>query len=379
MEQKVRVPSIDILRGLVMILMALDHVRDYLTDANFDPTDLTRTTVPLFLTRWITHLCAPTFLLLAGMSAYLAGRKRNPTQLSQFLWSRGVWLIVLEFTLVSFAWYFNFRFEYGVLAQVIWAIGISMVVLAGLVHLPRPLVGTIAFALIAGHNLLDAFDSRFADSFWYAILHVRRPFPELHFMVQYPVLPLIGVMAAGFVLGPVLERTPTSRDRVLTTLGLGCIALFVTLRLWGGYGEPSAWSAQPTTVLTLLSFLNTTKYPASLLYLLMTLGPALVAIPLLDRLRGTTAARLATFGRAPLFFYVLHLYLIHAITVIAGVLSGFPSDALRVRFVSLPPAFGYSLPVVYLIWIGVVVALYWPTRWFGELKARRREWWWGYL
>lgn len=362
-----------------MILMALDHVRDFLSGANFEATDLTQTSALLFLTRWVTHCCAPIFLLLAGISAWMAGRRRTPAQLSRFLLTRGLWLIGLEFTVVTFAWYLNLRYESGLLAQVIWAIGVSMMVLAGLIRLPRPMLAIVAVVLIGGHNLLDPYDARFADSIWYAILHVRRQFPELHFAVQYPVLPWIGVMTSGYALGPLFERPSMVRDRALIALGAACVTGFIALRLWGGYGEPSPWTTQSTPVFTLLSFLNTTKYPASLLYLLMTLGPALLAIPILDRLRGKPAEMLAVFGRAPLFFYVVHLYLIHLISVSAGLLTGFTSAQMRMRFAHLPPAFGFSLPVVYLIWFGVLLALYLPTKRFGDLKARRKEWWWGYL
>lgn len=374
-----RIPAIDILRGLVMILMALDHVRDFMSSANFDPADLGRTTIPLFLTRWVTHFCAPVFLLLAGISAWLAGRNRSPAQLSRFLWTRGLWLIVLEFTLVTFAWYLNFQYQSGLLAQVIWAIGVSMVVLAGLVHLPRAVIATIAIGLIAGHNLLDPFDQRFADSFWWALLHVRRQFPAFHVAVQYPLLPWIGVMAAGFALGPLFERPVGDRNRMLVAIGSVSIVAFVLLRAWGGYGEPSPWTPQPTTAFTLLSLLNTTKYPPSLLYLLMTLGPALLLMPLFDRLRGRPALFLSSFGRAPLFFYLVHLYLIHLISVVAGVLTGFTSAQMRMRFVALPEAFGFSLPVVYLTWISIVLVLYLPTKWFGERKAKGKAWWWGYV
>jgi uncharacterized membrane protein len=196
-----RVSSIDLLRGLVMVIMALDHVREFFSISPFPPTDLGQTTAPLFLTRWVTHLCAPTFVLLAGVSAFLSGRRRTLAELSRVLLTRGLWLVVLELTVVNFGWYFNLRYETGFVGQVIWAIGISMVALAGLVRLPRPAIGTIGLVLIAGHNLLDRFDAALGGSFWYAVLHVQRPFPDLHFLVLYPVPPWIGVMAAGYTEG----------------------------------------------------------------------------------------------------------------------------------------------------------------------------------
>jgi uncharacterized membrane protein len=376
---RLRVPSIDLLRGLVMVIMALDHAREFFTSVPFDPTDLGQTTPALFLTRWITHFCAPVFVLLAGTSAWVAGRRRRPAEQSWLLLSRGLWLIVLEFTVVNLGWYFNFRYESGFVGQVIWAIGLSMIALAALIHLPRAAIAMIAVALIGGHNLLDRFDAQLGESLWYAILHVQRPFPALHFTVLYPVLPWIGVMALGYVIGPVLQQPRAERNGTLISLGIICCTAFVMIRLAGLYGDPSPWTALATPTLSGLSLLNTTKYPPSLLYLLMTLGPALLAIPLLDRLQGRSARVLSAFGRAPLFFYVGHIYLIHLLTVVIGVLSGFSMGQMTVLFLHLPPGFGFSLPVVYLIWIGVVAVMYRPTKWFGELKAKGKAWWWGYL
>lgn len=374
-----RVQSIDMLRGLVMVIMALDHVREFFTIAQFSPTDLSQTTPAIFLTRWVTHFCAPVFVLLAGTSAWISGRRRTLAEQSRLLVTRGLWLIVLEFTVVNFGWYFNVRYEIGFVGQVIWAIGLSMIVLAALIHLPRAAVAMIAVALIGGHNLLDRFDAQLGDQLWYAILHVQRPFPDLHFLVLYPVLPWIGVMALGYVIGPIMQQPREERNGTLISLGIMCCGAFVMIRLTGLYGDPSPWSALPDSMLSLLSLINTTKYPPSLLYLLMTIGPALLAIPLLDRLQGGAARFLTAFGRAPLFFYVAHIYLIHLLAVVLGVLSGYSVAQMTVLFLNLPPAFGFSLPVVSLIWIGVVALLYRPTKWFGEVKAKRREWWWGYL
>lgn len=374
-----RVQAVDLLRGLVMVLMALDHVRDYFSLVRFDPTDLTRTTVPLFFTRWITHFCAPVFILLAGASAWMAGRRRSPGELSRWLFSRGLWLILLELTVVNFAWYFNLRFEFGFRLQVIWAIGVAMVALSVLVLLPRAAILAVAVVLIGGNDLLDRFDPSGTSALWWALLHKQQSFPALHLGVTYPVLSLIGVMAAGYVLGPVLERPREARNRTLVSLGLGLTAGFVVLRWLGIYGDPAPWTAQQNPVMTALSFLNTTKYPASLQYLSMTLGPALLALPLLERLRGQGAEWLATFGRAPLFYYVTHLYLIHLLVLAGGVLTGFGVGQVATLYRGLPLGYGFSLPVVYLIWIGVVVTLYRPTRWFGRMRQQGRQWWWSYL
>jgi uncharacterized membrane protein len=363
-----------------MIVMALDHVRDYFSSANFSPTDLTQTTVPLFFTRWVTHFCAPAFIVLAGMSAWMAGRRRSPEALAGFLLSRGLWLILLEFTVVNFAWYFNLRFELGFRAQVIWAIGVAMVVLSGLVLLPRGMILSVGVVLIGGHNLLDRMSPAGETTPWWAILHAQHALPSLHLFVVYPVLPWIGVMAAGYALGPELERPARERDTTLMRLGLGLTAGFVLLRLLGAYGDPTVWQwHEDRPLLSVLSFLNTTKYPASLQYLLMTLGPALLGLVALERLRGRWAKWLAAFGRAPLFYYVAHLYLIHLLALAAGAVTGFGPGAMATIYANLPVRYGFSLPVVYLIWLGVVVLLYRPAVWFRAIKQRGKGWWWSYL
>src|SRR5262245_934631 len=251
------------LRGLVMVVMALDHVRDYFTSARFDPTDLNLTTPALFLTRWVTHFCAPTFVLLAGTSAWLASRRRSRSELAGFLLKRGVWLILLEFTVVSCGWYLNFRWELGLRAQVIWAIGVSMIALAGLVYLPRATILAIAVAIVAGHNLLDGITPLYAgglETLW-RVLHVQGQLPAIPAFVTYPLLPWIGVMALGYLLGPVLDLPAEERRRSLTRLGLGMIAGFLVLRMLNVYGDPAPWTPQRNGLMTLLSFINVTKYP----------------------------------------------------------------------------------------------------------------------
>ncbi len=376
-----RLSSVDILRGLVIVIMTLDHVRDYFTSAHFDVADLSRTTAPLFLTRWATHFCAPTFVLLAGVSAWLAGRRRSRSDLAGFLLKRGIWLLVLEFTLVTFAWYFNFNFELGLRAQVIWAIGISMMVLAGLLYLPRPAILAIAVAIIAGHNLLDDItlqDAGRLAPIW-TVLHVQGPISALHLFVTYPVLPWIGVMAFGYLLGPVLDFPAHQRRQTLIGLGLALIAGFVLLRLLNLYGDPSSWSQQRNGLLTLFSFVNVTKYPPSLQFLLITLGPALIGLALLELVGGRVVEWLRVFGQVPLFYYVAHLYLIHLLAIAGGALQGYPISAMATIYRLLPSSYGYGLPVVYLVWLAVVVALYLACRWFGARKRNGRGWWWAYL
>lgn len=376
-----RLNSVDILRGLVIVIMTLDHVRDFFTTVRFDAADLTRTNAALFLTRWVTHFCAPTFVLLAGTSAWLAGRRKSRGELAGFLLTRGAWLLLLEFTVISFAWYFNFSFEVGFRAQVIWAIGISMIVLAGLVYLPRPAMLTFAVVVIAGHNLLDGISPEAAGPFaaLWTMLHVQAAIPGFPLFVTYPLLPWIGVMALGYLLGPVLDLPPEQRRATLVRLGLAMIGAFVLLRLVNGYGDPVAWSSQRTGLLTFFSFINVTKYPASLQFTLMTLGPALMALALIERLRGPVSEWLQLFGQVPLFYYVVHLYLIHLLAIGAGMLQGFQVDEMATIYRRLPLTYGYGLLVVYLVWGAVVGTLFPLCRWFRARKQGGRGWWWAYL
>lgn len=383
-----RLDSIDFVRGLVMVIMALDHVRDYFhLDARlFDPTDLTRTTPVLFLTRWITHFCAPTFVFLAGTGAYLwAARGRSRAELSRFLVTRGLWLVVVELTLVTVAWTFNFTWSFIGL-QVIWVIGWSMVVLGALAWLPLRVVATIAVVMIAGHNLFDGIhvrplavgggyspDATAWDWTW-SLLHVQ------NLPVLYPLIPWVGVMAAGYAFGALVRRPPDERRRILLRLGLALTAAFVGLRWLNVYGDPAPWSAQPDPVYTVLSFLNTTKYPPSLLYLLMTLGPSITLLALVDRASGPVVRFFVVYGRVPFFYYILHLYLIHALVLGAAALTGqVPPSTLLNGFWAFPRNFGFSLGVVYAVWIGVVLALYPLCRWFAGLKATRKDAWLSYV
>lgn len=380
-----RLDSVDLLRGLVMVVMALDHVRDFFTSSHFDPTDLTQTTIPLFFTRWITHFCAPVFVFLAGTGAFLSRtRGKSARDLSQFLLTRGLWLIVLEFTVVRFAWTFNVDYSF-VFGQVIWAIGISMVVLAGLVRLPVKAVAAFGIAMIALHNLLDPLPSSAFGSFdWlWNILHtgaVIQASPQFTFLPFYPLVPWIGVMAAGYAFGSLLRREQPDRKRVLLRLGLSLTAAFIVIRAINLYGDPVPWSGQETAALTVLSFLNCLKYPPSLLYLLMTLGPAITLLAVLEHRSTGLLSRITVFGRVPMFYYILHIALVHGIAVALALARGEDTGWL---FASLPfgytPDYGYGLVTVYCIWIGVVVALYPLCAWFAGVKRRRKDWWLSYL
>lgn len=378
-----RLLAIDLVRGLVIVLMALDHVRDYFTGTPFAATDLTQTTPLLFFTRWITHFCAPVFVLLAGTSAFLMSQRLDRAQLARLLWTRGLWLVVLEWTVVTFAWTFNFDYSLGLIMQVIWAIGMSMIVLAALVRLPTTWIGAIGVLMIVAHNLTDGIAPEsfgVLEPLW-RVLHVQGPLAiggtPVGF-VLYPLVPWIGVMAAGYALGQVYLLDAAHRRRILLALGMALCAGFVALRAINAYGDPAPWSGQDSAAFTLLSFLNTTKYPPSLLYLLMTLGPALLLLAACEHARGTVAQALATFGRVPLFAYVLHIVLVHLFAGLVALATGYGTAILTDFFLFYPNEWGYGLPVVYLAWLVVIALLYPACRWFADLKRRRRTWWLSY-
>src|SRR5213596_173936 len=360
-----RLDSVDTLRGLVMVIMALDHTRDsFSKDLAFDPSDLDKTYPALFLTRWITHFCGPVFIFLAGTGAFLSStRGKSRTELSWFLLTRGLWLVFLELTWVRcLGWQFNFDFHFA-MGIVIWAIGWSMVALSGLVFLPLRWVTTFGILMIASHNLFDYVKPESWGSlgwFW-KILHsggIIVPVDGYRFAAGYPLIPWIGVMAAGYGFGALLLREPIERRKWLLGLGALLTALFILLRAINVYGDPGSWSGQKNTLFTLFSFLNCHKYPPSLLYLLMTLGPALLALALLDRGTPRWLKPVLVFGRVPLFYYLLHLPLIHGLAVVTSYLHYGQATwwfATPDAPVARPSDCGYSLPVVYLVWLGVVL------------------------
>jgi uncharacterized membrane protein len=435
-----RLDSVDLLRGLVMVLMALDHTRDFFHNGIYqgiEPLDLNKTTIPLFFTRWITHFCAPVFVFLAGTGAFLSTtRGKSKRDLSWFLFTRGLWLVLLELTWVRWAgWSFaiNLHEHWG---NVIWAIGWSMVALAALIHLPIWAVTTFGLVVIVGHNALDPLRPRdFGPLAWlWRVLHEGGSFEiasGLRIGAGYPLLPWLGVMAAGYGFGTVMLRDPAQRQRWLLRVGLNLIVVFFLLRFSDLYGDAKSWKSQPTGFLTLLSMLDCTKYPPSLCYLLMTLGPAAIILALLDRLmlggvrpslgaaslaepsapnlpsaaggpsvsapgEGRTpvskpAAReegrlaillrpILVFGRVPLFYYLLHLPLIHGLAVAVNLIRFGHANWLYGTAPAKPPAdAGFDLPIVYLAWVIVVILLYPACQWFADLKRRRREAWLSYL
>jgi uncharacterized membrane protein len=386
-----RIQSVDVLRGAIIVIMALDHVRDFtnLSAMSFSPTDLSRTTAALFFTRWITHFCAPVFALTAGLGAFFwYHNKRTLPELSRFLLTRGLWLMFLELTLLRFILLFAWKWTGGLfILTVFWMLGLSMVVLAALVHLPAKVLTPLSLAVIAAHNLLDPVSpERFGRlaPLW-DLLHRQAAFP-FHgalIVVAYPLVPWVAVMAAGFCLGRVLLWEAGSRRQFLVRLGLALTVAFFLLRALNHYGDPSKWSHESSALFTALSFLNTTKYPPSLQFLLMTLGPALAALAILDRRSFSSANPLLVFGRVPFFFFLFHLALTHGFAVLLPAARyGFhsflllPPPSLGGPREAFPLDYGSSLAVVYLIWIVVVAISYPICLWYANLKNRRRDLWW---
>jgi uncharacterized membrane protein len=380
-----RLESVDFLRGVIMILMALDHTRDFLGNPAVSPVILEQTTVALFFTRWFTHFCAPVFFLLTGTGAYLSLHKRSINSLSRFLFTRGLWLIFLEVTIFRCLG-FQFNFDYHVtLLNVLWALGWAMMVLSALVYLRPSMVTTIGVVVIVTSNLLDRVSS--TNPVW-TILHSPNFLisnPRHTVFVAYVLIPWVGVTAAGYGLGQIFSWPAERRRTFLPRLGLALTAAFIILRSINIYGDPSRWSVQKSAAFTLLSFLNTSKYPPSLLFLLMTLGPALIVLCLVDRGTPQFLRPALIFGKVPMFYFLLHIPLIHMIAVAACYFRYgsahwmFESPDIGNFPYTSPPSWGFSLSVVYLFWISVVVVLYPACRWFAAVKQRRSDPWLSYL
>ena len=382
-----RIHSIDILRGIVMIIMALDHTRDFFHETAFtaDPLDAAITTPALFFTRWITHFCAPTFVLLSGISAYLASRNKTKAEASSFLIKRGLWLVLVEVTLVTLGLTFNPLYNFIIL-QVIWAIGWSMVVLGLLVRVSYYPIMIIGAVLFFGHNILDYLNlpaSGATGNLWNILFRSRGaviPLDSSHFIgVFYTILPWTGVMLLGYAVGVwfTKEFTPGKRKKYLIVTGISLTLLFVLLRVLKGYGDPGAWDGS-----SLFSFLNTSKYPPSLQYSAMTLGPALITLALVEKINAGWTRVVSVYGKVPFFYYILHFYLIHTLTVIVFFATGHTSSEivdLRTPFLFRPVLFGFNLWIVYAVWIFVVAVLYKPCKWFSNYKAQHRRWWLSYV
>lgn len=394
-QSALRVQSVDALRGAIMILMAIDHIRDYVARSaqQFLPTDLTRTTLAIFLTRWITHFCAPVFVLTAGLGAYfwMTRGHHSKGELSRLLITRGIWLIVLEVTVLRLIMFSQISYTANpVLLIILWAIGLSMIALAGLIYLPMPVIAVVSIAIIALHNLLnDVAAECFGRAAWiWDILYQRGviALDGIKFRPAYPVLPWIGVMAGGYCLGMVFDWEADRRRRFQVRLGLALTTAFVVVRAVNIYGDPLRWSHQASPVFTMLSFLNVTKYPPSLDFLLMTLGPAMLAMAWLEQFQFQSTNPLIVFGRVPFFYYGAHLLLAHLIAIgmncarhgahsfllIAPPSMGGPSRLF-------PVGYGFPLWTVYAVWVVVLLLLYPACLWFARLKKRRHDWWLTYL
>jgi uncharacterized membrane protein len=388
-----RLESIDIVRGLVIVIMALDHVRDYFNfGGEVDPMANPNVGFAIFFTRWITHFCAPAFVFLAGTSAGLMALRKTQSALAAFLFTRGVWLIFVELFVVATAWSFapggveQLGGRVGLVMQVIWAIGASMVVLAGAQFLGQRVCLTIGAAIVVGHNLLDAVWPATGGVFdfghpWWVAMHAQMAIAggPFVFAMVYPLLPWTGVMLLGFGAAPLFLEPAPRRTARLLAWGAAATAAFLVLRWIGMYGEPNAWEIQGSASGTLIDFLNVTKYPPSLLFLLMTLGPAAILSAFADRAADSIKRALIVFGRAPFAFYVAHLYLIHSLAVVFGVIQGFDATQFLTYGFFFPKGYGVGLPGTYGVWLFVVAILYPFCKWVGAMKDRRRDWWLSYL
>jgi uncharacterized membrane protein len=391
-----RIVSVDFMRGLALVLMAIDHLRDFLTNIPVEPEDVAHTWPALFFTRWITHFCAPLFFFLAGTGAYLyRSRSGSVAATSRFLLTRGVWLVLLEFTIIEYAWTFVFWRMGGV----IWSLGCAMILLSLLVWLPNKVTFAIGAAVVVLHDLFDAVTPaqlvRF-DWLW-AILHGKGVVPHTHFFVLFPILPLAGVMALGYVFGKLFEKPVAVRARITLGIGIAATTAFVVLRAFNAYGNPTAgvarnspgeWHVQSSLVMSVVSFLDTEKYPASLQFLLMTLGPALIVLALVDRMGTSRVFQLigkpfVVFGNVPLMFYVLHLYLIHFAAILLAYVYRQPVGWLwkgSFWMNEVPAEYGHGLAMVYAVWVVVLVLLYFPCAWFaGYRRDHKAQWWLSYF
>lgn len=387
-----RIQSIDLLRGIVIIIMALDHVRDYFhADAFlYNPLNLEKTNAAVFLTRWITHMCAPVFIFLAGTSAFLVGARKSKKELSSFLLTRGLWLIVLELTVMNFGWFFNVQFSLIVL-QVIWALGFGMIVLAAAIHLPFNAILTTGIIIVAGHNLLDGIqvEGNGINAMLWAILHGFQffDFGDRFFFAGYAILPWTGIMLLGYCFGKLYlpAVNPDVRKKILLRLGFGAIALFLVLRIFNIYGNPTPWTSQGNALYTFLSFINVNKYPASLQFVLVMLGPAFLFLAFAEKLKGNVWEKVTALGRVPLFFYIVHVYVIHLVALVTALATGFElQDMVFITWITDSPnlrGYGFSLGVMYLFWIGIVLALFPLCLWYDRYKTKhgKEKKWLSYL
>ena len=388
-----RIDSIDLLRGLVMIIMALDHTRDFFHKAALtdDPLNLATTTRILYFTRWITHLCAPIFVFLAGAGAYFQRMRKNKKQLSAFLIKRGLWLVLIEIFVIGFA--FSFDAHYTIIGlQTIWSIAISMIILGLMIWLPFNAILITGLVIVLGHNALDFFEKTLKASpgWWYDLLHHQGFYPlwDNHsLLILYPFLSWSGLMMLGYCFGKLFVKyEEVQRKRILLWLGLGVIAFFIVLRYVNKYGDPDPWSTQRNAGVTCLSFMNVHKYPPSLLYMCATVGIGILFLAVVGHKKNWFTRFITVYGRVPFLYYVLHFFLIHLISAICFLARGHSyAEGLKMHPEVMPAKFiaageGYSLFAVYIIWICIVVSLYPVCKWFSEHKQNNKgKWWLSYL
>jgi uncharacterized membrane protein len=386
-----RIESIDILRGIVMVIMALDHVRDMVHVSSFtgDPLNPETTTPILYFTRWITHFCAPSFVFLSGTSIYLQSLRKTKKELSAFIFKRGLWLIFIEVAVMALVMSFNPFYNF-IFLQVIWTIGISMVLLSVLIYLPFRVILALGLVIVLGHNLLDIPESApgFKAGFLWDLLHsglfdIYPLTPDHNIVILYPFLAWTGLMMLGYCTGHLFSPgfAPADRKKILSWAGLGLILFFILLRWTNIYGNPSPWTSQADFIRTLYSFFNVQKYPPSLLFLSITIGPALIVLALLEDLRNGFTRFMKVFGRVALFYYILHFFLAHVLAAIFFLLRGHPLAAADDHIQTLPfyflvPGEGISLGGVYLCWIGLILFLYPLCRWYDRYKTNHKEKWW---
>jgi uncharacterized membrane protein len=383
-----RITSIDLLRGFIMIIMALDHVRDYFHKDAFlyDPLDLDKTSVVLYFTRWITHFCAPIFVMLAGTSAFLSGQRKSKKELALFLVKRGIWLIILEETAVNFSWFFNTHFNFFILG-VIWVLGLAMICLAGLIFLPGKWLLGIGLLMVFGHNLLDNvhFNENNLVGFLWGAIHERKVFTigETHIMEGYHIIPWVGVMAIGYCLGSIFANgfDESRRKKILLQLGIGSWVLFIIIRSINVYGDLNPWTTQVSGLRTFLSFINISKYPPSLDYLLVTEGFAFLFMALTENISNRLTKIISVYGRVPMFYYILHIWLIHLFALVLVVLQGHPwtdMTSITTWVDGMPNLRGYGLSLsgVYIVWITLVALLYPLCKKYDRYKSRHKDKWW---
>lgn len=395
-KRSYRIESIDLLRGLVMIIMALDHTRDFFHQPAMvdDPLNMATTTPILFFTRWITHFCAPVFVFLAGTSAFFQSSRKSKAELSKFLITRGLWLILIEIVVVNLAVTFDPTYQMIGL-QTIWAIGISMVLLGLAIWMPFTAILTIGLLIVFGHNGLDFYEKQFPPNhtynIFYSLLHRPGIYPlggGISLLILYPFLSWTGLMMLGYCFGKLFTKYEgAERRKILTRLGLGVILFFIALRATNIYGDAQHWSQQKNGLFTVLSFINTVKYPPSLLYMCMTIGPAILFVAWWGNVKNTVTKFITVYGKVPFFYYIIHFTWIHVLSTIAFFARGhsfYEGTHIHVQgplppFNFLLPGEGYDLFIVYIVWFFVFISLYPLCKWFSEYKQTHKQWWLSYL